>query len=776
MKRRRFFKLLGATTSAMTLSPWEYFESTLYADPKFNRASALQQIERLEGQPPMQAQVRVERGGPRLFLNGEEIYPFMALSTHLYPTVGNFKQAGINIYHPVVGMRSGWLGPDTYDWSIIDTFFGRLLEMNPDAYFLPRIQLNTPNWWKEAHPSELIKYGLPTPENKINVHIKRNLPQSEGGHHFMASGDELWEASFASEVWRRDTAAMLRDFVRHIQESSLNSRVIGYHPTTGRTAEWNYFGPDYLPDYSEPMQRACGKIPAAQERLQTTFGLLRDPEKESEVIGFYRKFHEVIADTVLYMASTLKQATDRRLLCGVFYGYLLEQVRIQEAGYLATQKILESPDLDYIACPYTYQEGNVRNSSGQRVNMVDGAGNLLGSSRGVGGDGGYRMLSESVRRHGKLYISEMDPSTYLDFNPHTVVGGLGGSSSHTLEGSKLILQRDLGQVFATGVGGWLFDFGPLNQAKEGWYASKPIIDEIKRYVDLGKRRLQSDISSVAQIAAVYDIKSFFSTAHWQADKPWYDYGIGYTDFFNHWFINTQVRSFHRIGAPMDFLHNFDLQPTDSKKYRLMFMVNMLHLTSDEISQLKAMLRDSGMTVVWYYAPGFIDSNRLALDRMQDLTGFQFKILMEPGLMMIRGNIKRPGSRPLRLRFGVNASHYPRFAVVDQTSENLGLWQDVDEVAFAMKEHEGYQSVYVGTAPLPAPILRWLVQQAEIPLWSSEPDIVRATEDAAMIVATEKGERKLTLHKAMAAIDGGGSKREHVLNMDFGEVNIFAAVS
>ena len=289
------------------------------------------------------------------------------------------------------------------------------------------------------------------------------------------AGDELWEASFASEAWRKDTAEMLRAFVKHIQESPLKSRVIGYHPTTGRTAEWNYFGPGYLPDYSEPMQRACGKIPEAQARLQTTFGLLRDPEKEIEVINFYRKFHDTITDSVLYMARTFKEATDRKLLCGVFYGYLLEQVRIQEAGYLGTQRILESPDLDYIACPYTYQEGNVRNGRGERINMVDGAGNLLGSSRGVGGDGGYRMLVESVKRHGKLYMSEMDPSTYLDVNPHLVVGGLGGRSSHTLAGSKLILQRDLGQVFASGVGGWLYDFGPLNQAKNGWYSSNRLL-------------------------------------------------------------------------------------------------------------------------------------------------------------------------------------------------------------------------------------------------------------------------------------------------------------
>ena len=287
--------------------------------------------------------------------------------------------------------------------------------------------------------------------------------------------------------------------------------------------------------------------------------------------------------------------------------------------------------------------------------------------------------------------------------------------------------------------------------------------------------MKLDISSIAQIAAVYDIKSFFSTTHWKADQPWYDYGIGYSDFFNHWFINSQARTFHRIGAPMDFLHNFDLKQTDSQKYRLMFMVNMFHLTTAEIGQVKALLRNSGAIVVWYYAPGFISSTKLDLARMEELTGFKFKILTEPGLMMIRAKIKT-STRPLKLRFGVNASHHPRFAIADKTFENLGLWQDIDEVAFAMKEHDGYRSVYVGTAPLPAPILRWLAKVAEVPLWSSQPDIVRATEDAVQIVATDKGDRKLTLHKPMASIDGGGPSKEHLLKMDFGEVKIFTAES
>jgi hypothetical protein len=728
----------------------------------------LRHIQKLEGESPARGEIRVERGGPRLYLNGVEIYPLLALSTHLYPTIENYKRAGIHIYNPIMGTRSMWVGPDRYDWSLVDAFLDRLLELNPGAYFLPRLQLNTPTWWKEAHQKELITYGLDINKKRYDILKHQDLVFTEGGHYF-GTGNELWEASFASEAWRRDTAGMLRAYLNHIEESPLRSRVIGYMPTTGRTGEWNYFGANFLPDYSGPMRRVCGEIPSVEARLKTTFGLVRDPEKEKSVIEFYQKYHETVAENAVVMCRTVHEATGGRALAGVFYGYLLEQVRIQEGGYLAARKIFESPDIDYIVGPYTYQPGNVKDQKGVRITVEDGAGNQLGSARGVGGDGGFRMMTESLRRQGKLYISEMDPSTYLDENPHRVIGGHGGIGSDTLEGSRRILQRDLGQVFASGVGGWLYDFGPLNRAKDGWYASPEMIAEMKRFADLGKLRKDLDITPVSQIAGICDAKTFAATEHWDADRPWGDYAIKYSDFINQWFINSQARAYHRIGAPMDFLFHSDLRSDDKDRYRLLFMMNLFYMTDEEVHHLKKSLRNSNVTVVWYYAPGFVGKEKLDLGRMELLTGFSFNILEAPGSMLIR--VEADG---LDLKFGVNRSKRPRFAVTDNEARSLGFWADNGAVAFAMKRHDGYTSIYVGSAPLPQRLLRWLAGQAGVDLWSSQPDIVWATRDAAAIVATSDGRRTLTLPKPMAPVDGGPAQRKHQLDLETGEVKIFAA--
>ncbi len=320
-------------------------------------------------------------------------------------------------------------------------------------------------------------------------------------------------------------------------------------------------------------------------------------------------------------------------------------------------------------------------------------------------------------------------------------------------------------MFVRGNGGWLFDFGPVLRTGKSWYADENIIAEVNRFSRLGELRRDMDMSSCAQIAAVYDAKSFFVTRHWRAEAPFPKGGVN-VDYFTRWFMDSQGRAFHRLGAPVDFVYRFDLTPNDSRKYRLLFMVNLFCLTSDEVSYLREIFRNSGVTVVWYYAPGFVTPEKLDLTQMERLTGFHFDLITEPGPMLIQARFDN------ELQFGVKSPQYPRFAVNDDDAMELGYWMDCHEVAFAYKEVEGWSSVYVGSAPLPAEILRWLAKRAGAELWSTQPDIVMATQDAAMIVATSEGERTFTLPKPMTALDCDEMRRAYNLNMGMGEVEIF----
>jgi hypothetical protein len=197
------------------------------------------------------------------------------------------------------------------------------------------------------------------------------------------------------------------------------------------------------------------------------------------------------------------------------------------------------------------------------------------------------------------------------------------------------------------------------------------------------------------------------------------------------------------------------------------MVNLFYLTEKEVDVLREIFKNSSATVVWFYAPGFVSSEKLDLEQMERLTGFKFKVNDQPGPMLIRCQFDN-----IELTFGTRKERFPRFVVADKKAEPLGFWADRNEVAFAWKEVEGWNSVYVGTAPLPVEILRWLTQKSGARLWSMKPDIVRATEDAAMIVATEDGERLFHLAKEMKEVDSEKLEKEHRLNLEMGTVRIF----
>ena len=769
MNRRDSLKHLATTLAAVpfaNIGPFLNFEHrTATLD-----ASVMTHLDPLRNELPCRSEIRMERGGARLFLNGKEEFPFFACSSSPLRTAKSYREAGMRMQQPWVSLEDGWTGPGKYDWTMYERYFAKLMDLVPDGFLFPRIHLYAPVWWKEAHPLELVKCGLPVPKEEYNV--PPQYVDRESGVNWALN--DPYGASFASELWKKDSAETHRQFLRFMESSPLISRIMGYHLAGMHTGEWHYLGSRWFPDYSAPMQKVAGPVPSVERRIDKDGPLLRDPAKDADVIDFLRKYHTNTAETVAGLAKIVKEETGRRIICGTFFCYVLENVMIQEAGHLVPEAVLHSPDFDYIATPYTYQRSNVPGNQRYDSDVIDDAGNWLGRARGVGGDGAYRVLSESMRRNNKMFISEIDCSTYVE--PYR--RSEGGSGSETVDGTLKILRRDIGQVFATGHAGWLFDFGHLTppfQANKSWYDDPPMIKEISSLLGLGEQqRPKLDIAPVAEIAAVYEPKSWLATKSWKAEEPWANYGIVISDFIGHWLVNSGARTINRIGAPADFVYRFDLTPEDRSRFKLFLMVNTFSLTGDEVQRLRALFRGTGATVVWFYAPGYIGEHRFEPSRMEELTGFTFKRMDAPGPMMIRCKIEENELKFFR-EFGTRKPQYPRFAVVPRAGEVIrihGSWSDSEEIAFASKEHDGFTSVYVGTGPMPVEVLRWIAARAGVKLWSSKPDNVRATTDAAMLCATDDGERVLRLPHPMVPVEGGAAAAEHRLSMQFGEVRLF----
>ena len=795
MKRRRFVKLSSTSSAALALTP-----GLLRWDGQpiegVSASQARAALDALRGEAPCRAEVRLERGGPRLFINDEETLPIWGLSISLLETVDNFNGMGMELLQPQMGMASAWTGPGQYDFTALEEYLGQVLALAPNAFFFPRVQLLTPPWWKEAHPEETIAYGSSVPARNWDGWRTRpeDSPMREGFHHFTNFYNEAWEASHASEVWRRDTGNMLRALVEFIDQSPLASRMMGYFFVHGTTEEWNSPGDDFWPGYEAPMQRTAGPVPPPRDRMNSSFGLLRDPAKEDHVIRFYRRFHEVRAETVAHMARSVKEASSRPVVVGTFFGYLMENPRIQESGHLAPSAVLESPHIDAVACPYTYTATNDPAKQRWESDLYDGADNWVGRARGVGGDGAYRTMVESYRRRGKLYISEIDPGSYR--HQARSWKEIGGSGSMSPEGTVNILRRDFGNVLGAASGAWLYDFGPYNwsdygedaSTPGGWYGSPEIIEAVGDVIRLMRARMATDISSVAKIAVAGDPEGFLVSRHWMHDTPWPGQGIRYTDLVNHWFFNAQSRAMYRGGQPVDLLYRDDLTAEDFRRYRLVLVPNSFMLTPKQVNELHARLRGSGATVLWTYAPGLLTPSSVDLAQMERLTGFSFTQVDKPGPMLIDAAMEGVGDQS----FGMKSPDYfsPRFVVTGDGFETLGTWQDLQQPAFVRRQMDGWTSIYVGAPPIPAECLRQLATDAGAPPWTDRTAIVNGCRAGAMVVCTDPGtpfgaptgdtERPkagpLTIQFPfpLRAEEGGPSQREHTLDLAFGDVRLFTA--
>ena len=110
----------------------------------------------------------------------------------------------------------------------------------------------------------------------------------------------------------------------------------------------------------------------------------------------------------------------------------------QRSGHLGLRRVLASPYVDFLVCPYSY------------------------GFRGMGGDAPAMQPVESARLHGKLCIIEDDTRTHIN-------GGPDYGHVNSLSESVAILQRNFSQVVTHGQGmWWLFD--SIDPAREPAFA------------------------------------------------------------------------------------------------------------------------------------------------------------------------------------------------------------------------------------------------------------------------------------------------------------------
>jgi hypothetical protein len=229
---------------------------------------------------PIRSAVRLDRGAPRLFVNDVPLTPWAAWSWSFAKSQANFNDMAIPIMHPAVSFSITWSGPDQPIsmaplLSVLETIHAR----SPDAYILPRLLLDVPNWWKALHEDQLVSGALDLDASGLRTAFRDHIINEEGGWPL---GMVLDQPSPFSASWRTMMRRMLGQFIREIAEhEELRRVVIGYQIGAGIHGEWHYPNAFALPDISMPARHVIGTPPSLEARRDSLFGLFRDPSVEA---------------------------------------------------------------------------------------------------------------------------------------------------------------------------------------------------------------------------------------------------------------------------------------------------------------------------------------------------------------------------------------------------------------------------------------------------------------------------------------------------------------
>jgi beta-galactosidase len=677
-------------------------------------------------------QLRQHNGRPTLFVNGQPRFP-MAFASY-FPQPFRYKQFGdhgVHVHFLCLPLGDKWIswsvrrvsnhmpgiwtGPDDLDFAAVDRKIGEILAADPQAYIILRVYCESPSWWDARHSEDVrtVAYGVPLRQ------------------------------SFSSARWRKDTAEVLARLVRYVSSAPYGDRVIGYMPTAGDTEEVA----DTVSDLSPCAQQAfrhwiearyandadavrrlfhCEPdaicVPPIARRLQPSVpivgltagdcGNFLDPQKSRLVID-YRQFEsEKMADTVIGLCRAVKEASGGRLLCGAFYGY----TRIfPDTGHLALRRMLDSDVVDFISTPYS--------SGGRKYRLSLGYSDFQNPTQVA-----------TLQKAGKLFYAETDTRTSVsrwisetrpEIDPDGEYKQEGWLGPPTIQDSLEVLKMVFAKILVTGVANWWFDLWG------GWYDDPQILQLFGRMQTVREQSLRVSRKSVAQIAVLVDEKSYcympFSVAEHGGRFRW---------------VAAQLGQFGRIGAPYDVYLLDDVKDLDLTPYRMVVLLNAFVLSDDQRRVIRTRCMADNRLLMWLYAPGLIQGDRLALGNVSSLLGMKLAMQAAQPETAVRLDLpdaavsyKASAMSPMVwVQGGADAAH--------------GRMPD-GRVVVAEKAGPNYRNLLVTMPPLPWNALQHYARSAGVHLYTDRGDVILANEHYLVLAAGTAGKRTLRLPHAAA---------------------------
>ena len=682
-------------------------------------------------------------------------------------------ESGLKIFY--VSCSTRWHNPGNADKGVPDGVAATLrdirfvLDAVPDGWVMLRLNVSPPRDWVNAHPEEQFTYGDATGRREH----RKVICTSVGGEPI----DGMH--SLCSQKWREEGEKTVADFFGELSRHPEFSRVIGTFLCAGGTGEWYYplglqtedglygdFSEPFRAEYEAFLRRKYGTveelrrvwmrpdatfehpaIPTPEERAfvekadAKIVKALREWETEGRVIGlkldmnareptntgvflnangyahvadFYTAWHLSTAHTIVHFAKALKRFS-KDLLVGAFYGSYGCQSYFDGGTASGTPAILDSGVVDFLAAPGVY------------------------NNREPGGIVAQREMQDSFRLRNLIYVCEDDSRTHL-CKPWMQRDAM---ALYTVADSVNTLKRDFARDICEDIHGWWFDMGC------GWYNDPEILSLFKRQREIADFAYALDRTKKNEIALIYDTESVHCVSQYTSQMV--------LDFY-------RTSDLGRIGAPVDYYFHDDLARADMPDYKLYVMLNQYYLTDAEREAIYAKAKRNGATILWLYAPGFINPGA---GRVMDVANVEKTVGMKLGFI----------DKTFFPHFRVNPSAHPalalaspsrRYGVIDADVHsniwlgsvlqpayaNPGFYIDDPEAtvlgryccnglpALAMVGKDGAKSIYCASHIVQADLLASIAAYSGCHLFARPGDVLYANENFVVLHAKDDGPRTI----------------------------------
>ena len=514
---------------------------------------------------------------------------FKKVGVRLFSTGVYAGDRGINQITALRSFRPGFYREgDRFDFSAADEDFRRIVgDSRPgEIYLLPRLMLEMPKWWEDAHPRAQCRDA-----QGMSVHL-----------------------SFSSGEWLAACSHVMERFQRWLEESGWDRYVIGWHLASGNTEEFirPTIHAHQFQDYSEASCEAFAlwleekyetidrlneawhtrlggfhdaRIPTPAERAYGWRGDLRDGIAEARTIDYYRFYSREVSAFAQKLVRAAKRVTGHRQVMGIFYGNMV--LCWPEHAHNDMSVLLADKEIDFLASPFAYSR-----------------------ARAQGIHWGFQAALDAARLHEKPFFVEADVRTSLSEPlskslPHAspvandIYDGPVWLGPQTVEGSLGQMTRALADILTHSAALWWFDICG------GWYDRPEYMAFQRRAAEIARASLTDAAERPVSTVCVFvdeDAPNHFAPSAGGTLAA---------------LIPDQMVELGAAGAGYHSYMLDDLERVSPDEYRMAVLLAPARLTERQRAALEKWKR-GGRSVLFVLLPGFYGGG------MKETTGFDVR--------------------------------------------------------------------------------------------------------------------------------------------------------